>query len=69
MVSERPYKIQDNDDLEYMMVVARNTRRSTQLYVIKSHIEGRDNLQEEHVDEEDKKRLFDIQLGTNHIVI
>lgn len=37
------YEIQDDNDLKYVMVVARSIRESTKLYVSKSNIKGRDN--------------------------
>lgn len=50
----RSYEIQDDDNhLEYVMMVARSRRRSTQLYVTESCIEERDNLPKEQVDEEE----------------
>lgn len=53
-VGGKPCKIQNDDDIEYVMVVTTNRQRSTKLYVTKSHIKGRDNYKMKRVHE--KKR-------------
>lgn len=44
-----PIEIVDDDDFEYVMVVAKSLRGSIKLYIIKSLIERKDNQQAEDI--------------------
>lgn len=62
-VVERSYDIWDDDNIEYVIVVVRSLQGSTKFYITKSCIEGKDNLQDEEVHEEEKE---DYQHMTKH---
>lgn len=57
-VGERSYEIGDNDDLKYVIVVARTLRGSTKFYITMSRIKGKDNLQDEKVHEEESENYL-----------
>lgn len=52
---ENPFELQDDDDIEFFMIVAREKVLPTCFYVTKSQFKERDNLDEEQAEEEQLK--------------